>query len=75
MLYQDLREFPGALRDSGELVDIGRPIDLSDVDKTLTAFDATEETPFDKVVKGLNNPVDPIVVEGQAPCQEPTKRS
>jgi 4-hydroxy-3-polyprenylbenzoate decarboxylase/2,5-furandicarboxylate decarboxylase 1 len=104
MAYQDFREFLHALRDSGELVDVDRPIDLNDVgkalkksavahgpalmfnqngtdyplvggvystrSKALIAFEATEDTLFDKVVDGLNTPIDPIVIEGQAPCQE-----
>lgn len=104
MPYHDFREFLGALREHGELVDINRPIDLNDVgkalkqsavrrgpalmfnqngtdyplvggvystrSKALLAFQATDESLFDRVVTGLNHQIAPIVIEGQAPCQE-----
>jgi 2,5-furandicarboxylate decarboxylase 1 len=38
--------------------------------KALLAFEATEETIFDKFVHGLENPIAPTIVKGPAPCQE-----
>jgi 4-hydroxy-3-polyprenylbenzoate decarboxylase/2,5-furandicarboxylate decarboxylase 1 len=38
--------------------------------KALLAFEAMEETIFDKVVTGLGKRIPPNVIEGQAPCQE-----
>jgi 4-hydroxy-3-polyprenylbenzoate decarboxylase/2,5-furandicarboxylate decarboxylase 1 len=38
--------------------------------KALIAFEATDETVFQKVHEGLDKRVPPTVVEGQAPCQE-----
>lgn len=38
--------------------------------KALLAFQATEESLFEKVVTGLNRQVAPIMIKGQAPCQE-----
>lgn len=38
--------------------------------KALLAFEATEETIFDKVLSGLDKPIAPTLVEGPAACQE-----
>ncbi len=38
--------------------------------KALLAFEATEETIFDKVRDGLNHPIAPIIGSGAAPCHE-----
>ena len=38
--------------------------------KALLAFEATEDTIFDKVLHGLDNPIDPIITTKPAPCQE-----
>jgi 4-hydroxy-3-polyprenylbenzoate decarboxylase/2,5-furandicarboxylate decarboxylase 1 len=38
--------------------------------KALLAFEATEDTIYEKVVNGLDHPIDPVGVEGPAPCQE-----
>ncbi len=38
--------------------------------KALIAFEATEETIFDKVLAGLDNPIAPMLTAGPAPCQE-----
>ena len=38
--------------------------------KALLAFEATEESIFPKVLKGLDNPIAPEIIEGPAPCQE-----
>ena len=35
MPYQDFRQFLDALRQEGELIDVGRPIALNDVGKAL----------------------------------------
>jgi len=38
--------------------------------KALLAFEATEETIFEKVLTGLDNPIPPTVISAAAPCQE-----
>lgn len=38
--------------------------------KALLAFEATEQTIFDKVLSGLKNPIGPVVVSNDAPCHE-----
>ncbi len=38
--------------------------------KALLAFEATEDTLFDKLTKGLDNPIPPVMYQGAAPCQE-----
>ena len=38
--------------------------------KALLAFEATEETIFEKVLYGLDHPLAPIKFTGAAPCQE-----
>jgi 2,5-furandicarboxylate decarboxylase 1 len=38
--------------------------------KALLAFEATEEDIMKKVVHGLDNPIEPKLVSGPAPCQE-----
>jgi 2,5-furandicarboxylate decarboxylase 1 len=38
--------------------------------KALLAFEATEETIFDKVLHGLDNPIAPVIGTAPAPCQE-----
>ncbi len=38
--------------------------------KALLAFEATEATIFDKVLKGLDRPLPPKLVAGAAPCHE-----
>ncbi len=38
--------------------------------KALIAFEASEATIFEKVLRGLDNPIPPRVVEGGPPCQE-----
>lgn len=38
--------------------------------KALLAFEATEETIFEKVLSGLAHPIAPVSFSGQAPCQE-----
>src|ERR1035441_1899839 len=38
--------------------------------KALLAFEATEETIFEKVLAGLDNPIPPTLVSTAAPCQE-----
>ena len=38
--------------------------------KALLAFEATEETIFDKVLGGLDHPIPPTLVSTAAPCQE-----
>jgi 4-hydroxy-3-polyprenylbenzoate decarboxylase/2,5-furandicarboxylate decarboxylase 1 len=105
MPYNDFREFLGALREQGELIEIDRPVDLrhdiakalkqsyarqgpaivftrngtsyplvggvySTRKKALLAFEATEQTIFQKVLSGLDHPVGPALVSGKAPCQE-----
>ncbi len=105
MPYQDLRAFLTALKNSGDLVDITRPVALKyDIAKALAktssvqgpalmftetgtdfplvaglygnrrlalkAFEATEQTIHDKVMKGINNPVGPVDFKGAPPCQE-----
>ena len=105
MPYQDLRAFLTALRSSGELVDIARPIALKyDIAKALAkassvqgpalmfkqtgtafplvagvygnrrlallAFEATEQTIHDKVLKGINNQIGPADFKGTPACQE-----
>ena len=105
MPYQDLRAFLTALKNSGDLVEITRPIALKyDIAKALAktssiqgpalmftntgtafplvagvygnrrlalkAFEATEETIHDKVLKGINNPIAPVDFKGAPPCQE-----
>lgn len=105
MAYQDLRAFLTVLKQSGELVDIARPVALKyDVAKALAksssvqgpalmfretgtafplvaglyatrkrallAFEATEATIHDKVLKGIANPIAPVDFKGAPPCQE-----
>jgi 4-hydroxy-3-polyprenylbenzoate decarboxylase/2,5-furandicarboxylate decarboxylase 1 len=105
MPYQDLRAFLTALRNSGELTEIARPIAPKyDIAKALAkassaqrpallftqtgtdfplvagiygnrrlallAFEATEQTIHDKVLKGINNQVGPVDFKGTPPCQE-----
>lgn len=105
MPYQDLRAFLTALKNSGDLVDITRPIALKyDIAKALAkassvqgpalmftktgtdfplvagvygnrrlalkAFEATEQTIHEKVLKGINNPIAPVDFKGAPPCQE-----
>ena len=105
MAYQKLRAFLAVLKQSGELVDVSRPIALKyDVAKALAksnsvegpalmfketgtafplvaglcatrkrallAFDATEASIHDKVMKGINNPLGPVDFKGAPPCQE-----
>ena len=38
--------------------------------KALLAFDATEDTIFEKVLSGLDHPIAPVIHSGDAPCQE-----
>ncbi len=38
--------------------------------KALLAFEATEETIFDKVLHGLDNPIPPRILNGATPCQD-----
>ena len=38
--------------------------------KALLAFEATEDTVFDKVIAGLDRPIAPTRFSGDAPCQE-----
>ena len=38
--------------------------------KALLAFEADEDTIFDKVLTGLDNPIAPTAVSGKAPCQD-----
>ena len=38
--------------------------------KALLAFEADEDTIFDKVLTGLDNPIAPTAVAGKAPCQD-----
>jgi 2,5-furandicarboxylate decarboxylase 1 len=103
--YQDLRAFLSVLKQSGEIVDIARPISLkyevgkalaktSAVDgpalmfnktesefalaaglygnrkRALIAFEATEATIHDRVIKAIDNPIGPIDFVGSPPCQE-----
>jgi 4-hydroxy-3-polyprenylbenzoate decarboxylase/2,5-furandicarboxylate decarboxylase 1 len=105
MPYNDFREFLGALREHGELIEIDRLIDLrydiakvlkqsyarqgpaiiftqngtsyplvggvySTRKKALLAFEATEQTIFEKVLSALDRPIGPTLVSGAAPCQE-----
>ena len=105
MPYQDLRAFLMALKNSGDLVEIARPVSPRyDIAKALArtsavrgpallftqtgtdfplvagvygnrrlalkAFEATEQTIHDRVLKGLNEPVGPVDFKGTAPCQE-----
>ncbi len=105
MAYQDLRAFLTALKNSGDLVDITRPIAPKyDIAKALAktssiqgpalmfadtgtafplvagvygnrrlalkAFEATEQTIHEKVLKGINNQIAPVDFRGAAPCQE-----
>ena len=105
MPYQDLRAFLTALKSSGELVDIARPVSPKyDIAKALAkasavrgsalmftqtgtdfplvagvygnrrlalmAFEASEKTIHEKVLKGINNPIAPVDFKGKPPCQE-----
>ena len=104
MPYQDFRQFLDVLRQQGELVDVDRPIALTDVgkalkqayqkgrpavcfndngtefplvcgvysdrNKALLAFQADEKTILQKVLDGLDNPIAPRMVKGDAPCHE-----
>lgn len=38
--------------------------------KALLAFEATEETIFDKVLGGLDRPIAPTIISAAAPCHE-----
>jgi len=38
--------------------------------KALLAFEATEETIFQKFLSGLDHPIAPVMFSGKAPCQE-----
>ncbi len=38
--------------------------------KALLAFEAEEDTIFDKVLHGLDNPIAPVAFKGAAPCHE-----
>src|SRR5665811_245093 len=38
--------------------------------KALLAFEATEETIFDKVLAGLDHPVAPVLASAAAPCHD-----
>ncbi len=38
--------------------------------KALLAFQASEETLFERVLSGLDHPIAPKLIEGAAPCQE-----
>src|SRR3989304_8869609 len=38
--------------------------------KALLAFEVTEATIFDKVLRGLDHPIPPTLIAGPAPCQE-----
>jgi 4-hydroxy-3-polyprenylbenzoate decarboxylase/2,5-furandicarboxylate decarboxylase 1 len=38
--------------------------------KALLAFEADEETIFDKVNSGLDHPIAPTMLRGRAPCQD-----
>ena len=38
--------------------------------KALLAFEADEDTIFDKVLSGLDNPIAPTVISGKPPCQD-----
>src|SRR5256714_2647417 len=40
--------------------------------KALLAFESDEDTIFDKVLTGLDNPIPPKKFSGKAPCQEET---
>src|ERR1700694_842846 len=104
MPYQDFRQFLDVLRQQGELIDVDRPIALTDVgkalkqayqkgrpavsfndngtefplvcgvysdrNKALLAFQADEKTILQKVLDGLDNPIAPKMVKGNAPCHE-----
>lgn len=105
MAYQDMRAFLAVLKQSGELVEVLRPVALKyDVAKALAksnsvegpalmfretgtafplvaglyatrkrallAFEATEASIHDKVLKGIANPIGPVDVKAAAPCQE-----
>ena len=104
MPYQDFRQFLDVLRQYGEVVDVKRPIVLSDVGKALKqayqkgrpavcfenngtefplicgvysdrkkallAFQADENTILQKILDGLDNPIKPVLVNGNAPCHE-----
>lgn len=104
MPYQDFRQFLGALRREGELVDVDRPISINDVGKALKqsyvregpalmfnqngtdvrlvagvystrrkallAFEADEGSVTEKLLRGLNTPIPPKLVNGSAPSQE-----
>jgi 4-hydroxy-3-polyprenylbenzoate decarboxylase/2,5-furandicarboxylate decarboxylase 1 len=104
MPYQDFRQFLDVLRQQGELVDVDRPIALTDVgkalkqayqkgrpavsfndngtefplvcgvysdrNKALLAFQADEKSILQKVLDGLDNPIAPRMLKGDAPCHE-----
>ena len=104
MPYHDFRQFLDVLRQQGELIDVDRPIALTDVgkalkqayqkgrpavcfndnstefplvcgvysdrNKALLAFQADEKTILQKVLDGLDNPIAPRMVKGNAPCHE-----
>jgi 2,5-furandicarboxylate decarboxylase 1 len=104
MPYQDFRQFLDVLRQHGEVVDVKRPIALSDVGKALKqayqkgrpavcfenngtefplvcgvyadrkkallAFQAEENAILQKVLDGFDNPIEPVLVNGNAPCHD-----
>lgn len=105
MPYRDLREFLDALRRTGELVDVNRPINLvydvakalkkssarngpallfnrngtefplvagiySTRSKALLAFEASEDTIFERILSGFDHPLAPVRFSGKAPCQD-----
>lgn len=105
MPYQDFRQFLDALRRTGDLIEVTRPVDLryevgkalkqsyvqdgpaiifknngtefplvagvyGNRRKALLAFEATEDTIVQKVLRGLEHPIAPSIASGAAPCQE-----
>ncbi len=42
----------------------------SNREKALIAFEAEEDTILDKVLRGLDNPIPPVVTKNSAPCHE-----
>jgi len=103
MPYQDFRQFLDVLRQQGELIDVNRPIALTDVgkalkqayqkgrpavsfndngtefplvcglysdrNKALLAFQADEKTILQKVLDGLDSPIAPRMLKGDAPYE------
>src|SRR4029078_8396948 len=104
MPYQDFRQFRDGGRQTGDVVEVDRPIALTDVgkalkqayqkgrpavsfndngtefplvcglyadrNKALLAFQSDEKTILQKVLDGLDNPIAPKMVNGNAPCHE-----